>query len=169
MKINWTIIVGLIGLVLIGATGFVAYSTGYSAGNQAAVNVQREFFQNRAGPQGGQFGQNAQGQGFGNNSNAQGTPNAQNAQGGRGNLGRPIAAGTVKSGQGNTVVVTEQNGTAITVTVDAQTQIIKTVSGQVADIQPGMRVNVTGDQAATGSNPVTARLITVQSQNVPTQ
>lgn len=160
MKINWTIIVSLVAIVLIGATGFVAYSAGYSAGNQSAVNVQREFFQNRFG----QPGQGGQG-----NPNAQGQGNNQTPQAGRGNFGRPVAAGTVKSVQGNTIVVTEQNGTAVTVTVDGQTQIIKTVSGQVADIQPGMRVNVTSDQAATGSNPVTARLITVQNQNVPTQ
>jgi len=158
MKINWTIIVALVAVVLIGATGFVAYNTGYSAGNQAAVNVQREFFQNRLGQQGqgGQANPNAQG----NN------PNAQNNQGGRGNVGRPVAAGTVKSVQGNTVVVTEQNGTAVTVMIDSQTQIIKTVAGQSSDIQAGSRVIVTSDQTG-ATTPVNARLITIQGQGTP--
>lgn len=156
MKINWTIIVALVGLVLIGATGFVAYSAGYGAGNQAAVNVQREFFQNRFG----QPGQGGQG-------NATTPGNNPNAQGGRANAGRPVAAGTVKSVQGNSIVVTEQNGTTVTVTVDTQTQIIKTVTAQTTDIQLGARVIVTSDQATTGSNPVSARLITIQGQGTP--
>ena len=159
MKINWTIIVSLVAVVLIGATGFVAYDTGYKAGNQSAVSVQREFFQNRVGQQ----GQGGQG-----NPNAQGnSPAGQNAQGGRANIGRPVAAGTVKSVQGNTIVVTEQNGTAVTVMVDAQTQIIKSVTAQISDIQTGARVIVTSDQASTSGTPVNARLITIQGAGVP--
>ena len=166
MKVNWTIIVAVLGLVLTGTTGFVAYNAGFASGQQNAQSVQREFFANRQGGQ-GQFGQgNPNAQAQGNNPNAQGGQNGQSA---RGNFGRPVAAGTVKSIQGNTLVVTEQNGTAVTVTIDAQTQIIKTVAGQASDIQPGMRIQVTSDQTATGSAPVSARLITIQAAGAQTQ
>lgn len=165
MKINWTIVVAVLGLVLAGTTGFVAYNTGYASGQQNAQSVQREFFANRQGGP-GQFGQgNPNAQAQGNNPNAQG---GQNGQGGRGQFARLAAAGTVKSVEGANVVVTEQNGTSVTVTVDAQTQIIKPVAGQVTDIQPGMRIQVMSDQTATGSAPVTARLITIQGQGTQT-
>lgn len=164
MKVNWTIIVAVLGLVLTGTTGFVAWSAGYASGQQNAQNIQREFFANRQGQ--GQFGQgNPNAQAQGNNPNAQG---GQNPQGGRGQFGRLAAAGTVKSVQGNTVVVTEQNGNSVTVTLDAQTQIIKPVAGQASDIQPGMRIQVTSDQTATGTAPVAARLVTIQGQGTQT-
>ena len=151
MKINWIIIVAVLGLVLTGTTGFVAWNAGYASGQQNAQSVQREFFANR--------------QAQATNPNAQG---GQNAQGARGQFGHVAAAGTVKSIQGNTLVVTEQNGNSVTVTIDAQTQIIKPVTGQPSDIQPGMRIQVTSDQTASGSAPVSARLITIQGQGTQT-
>ena len=63
--------------------------------------------------------------------------NGQNGQGGQ--FGRPSAFGTM-----------------VTVTVDAQTAIQKTVSGTASDLQPGERVTVTSDQ--TGSS-IVARSI----------
>lgn len=156
MKLNSTVIVSIVALVLVVVVGLATYNVGYAAGNQAAQTTRAEFFANRAGGQGalgGQTGQNAQGQG-----------NNQNGQNARGNFGRPVATGTVKSVQGNTLVVSEQNGNLVTVTIDPQTQIIKTVTGQSSDLQTGSRVLVTSDQ--TGSA-VTARLITIQGQGAP--
>ena len=64
--------------------------------------------------------------------------------------------GIVKSVKGNTLEVTAQNGSVVTVSIDAQTQIQKTVSGAATDIAVGARITVLSDQ--TGAN-VTARII----------
>ena len=171
MKINWTLIVGLAGLVLSGGVGYGAWTAGYAIGKQSAVDVQREFFQARVG-QPGQFGpggnatqgQRGAAQTDPTGQTTQTDPAGQTGQAGRGQLGRLAAAGIVKSVTGNKIEVTMPNGTVVTVNIDSQTQIIKTVTGQASDIQAGMRVNVTSDQ--TGNN-VTGRLITVQAAGTP--
>jgi len=145
------VLLGIVVVVLMAASGGAGYYFGNASGLQSATNVQREFFATRAGAgtdtttaQGAQ-----RGAGQGNTAQAAGTranPGGQTALGGAfGNLisGRPTANGSVKSVQGNTVTVTQADGTATTVTVDDKTTIEKFVSGTVADIQPGMTILVT--------------------------
>ena len=146
-----TITVSVIAALIVIVIGAGAFFVGDNYGQQQAQNIRNDFLRARQGGAGapnsasGQPGQTGQ-------------PNGQFGQNGQqaGQGGRPVAFGTVKSVTGNTLVVTQQDGTTVTVTVDSQTAIQKTVSGTVTDIQPGERVTVLSDQ--TGSN-VTARSI----------
>ena len=138
-----TVVISAIVALIVVVTGVGAFFVGDNYGQQQAQNIRNDFLRARQGGQGtpngtpGQTGQNGQG-------------------GAAGQFGRPVASGTVKSVTGNTLVVTQQDGTTVTVTVDSQTAIQKTASGTIADIQPGERVTVSSDQP--GSN-VTARSI----------
>ena len=146
MKIVLAVVVAI---VLIGAAGFGGYTMGHSAGLADAQNVRNEFFQGRGG-QGGGNGQFAQGQG------GQGGQPGQNGQSAR----RPVAFGTVKSVQGNTLEVTAADGSTVTVTTNAQTTVQKTVTGTVSDIKAGDRVSVAGNNSG---GTVTATEISIQS------
>ncbi len=144
MKTVIAVAVAIVLAVVIGAGGFFA---GTAYGQSQAQDTRAEFFRNRQG--GGQFAQNGQG-----------APNGQAGQSGQGGqFGRPAAFGTVKSVNGSTLVITQQDGSTVTVTTNAQTTVQKTVEGTVSDIQPGERVTVTSDQ--TGSN-IVARAIQVR-------
>lgn len=141
MKTVITIAVAIVLAVVIGVGGFFA---GTAYGQSQANNTRAEFFRSRGG--GGQGGQGGQ--------------TGMNGQGGQGGqFGRPAAFGTVKSVNGNTIIITQQDGSTVTVTANAQTVVQKTVNGTVSDIQPGERVTVESDQ--TGSN-VVARAIQVR-------
>ena len=128
----------LILLIIVGAGAFM---TGRNAGLTEQVNIRNEFFQQRAGNQGGVSG------------NASGTPGAASgdaAQAARNAQGRALANGVVKSVQGNTVTVTQQrDGSSATLTVDDKWIIEKMVNGTVADIQPGWRIAATEQQTGT--------------------
>jgi hypothetical protein len=136
---NTLVIVGVLVLVAVAGVGgfFAGNSFGPNANALATVNDFRAQRQGGGGQgaffnQGGQTGQNGQG--------------AQGTQSGR----RPIAFGTVKSVQGNTIQITAQDGTVTTVTTDSKTVVEKTVTGAVADVQAGQRITVMGSQ--TGSD-----------------
>ncbi len=131
-------------VVLVVVAGVGGYFAGNAFGpNAQAQNIQREFFSQRSGQNGqggaGQFGQGGQA-----------------GQQGR----RPVAFGTVKSVQGNTIQIAAQDGTITIVTTDSKTVVQKTVTGAVSDVQPGQRVSVMGSQS--GSS-VTATEISIQS------
>ncbi len=138
MKSTLIAIVVVVLVVVAGVGGFFA---GNSFGpNAQAQNVQREFFQQRFG---------------------QGAPNgAQNGQGAPPRGNRPAEAGTVKSVQGNTIQLSMQNGSVVTVNTDAQTVIQKTVTGAVTDIQPGQRITVFSSPSNGNPAPGTAVLAT---------
>jgi Cu/Ag efflux protein CusF len=142
MKIG---IIVVLGLVLLAAVGFGAYSYGVNVGTTQAQNIRTEFFQSRTG-QGGAQGDTTQ------------MPFQPGQQGQRagGTAARNATNGTVKSVQGNTIQVTLRDGSTVTVNVDAQTVIQQTVNASVADIKSGENITVLSDQ--TGSN-VTARTI----------
>ena len=146
MKIVLAVVVAI---VLIGAAGFGGYTMGHSAGLTDAQNVRNEFFQQRFGQSGGN-GQSAQGQG------GQVGQNGQSGQFTR----RPVAFGTVKSVQGNTIELTAADGSTVTVSTTSQTTVQKTVAGAVSDIKPGDRISVAGNQSG-GS--VTATEISIQA------
>jgi hypothetical protein len=154
---NMFAVVGVVVLVVVAGVG--GFFAGNSFGpNAQAQSVQREFFAQRFGNGGqggvGQFNPSVQG-------GAQ-NPGGQGSQTAR----RPIAFGTVKSVQGNTIQVTAQDGTVTTITTDSKTVVEKTVAGAVADVQVGQRITVMGAQ--TGSDMV-ATQISIQPSGQGTQ
>src|SRR5512142_387564 len=105
MKTVIAVAVAIVLAVVIGAGGFFA---GTAYGQSQAQDTRAEFFRNRAGGQ-GQFGQNGQA--------GQAGQNGQGGQGGQ--FGRAAAFGTVKSVNGDTLVITQQDGSTVTVTTNA--------------------------------------------------
>lgn len=147
-------------VVVAAATGIGGYFVGHNAGLSDAQNIRAQFFQQRSG-QGGQGGP--------------GGPSGQGGQGGQGGFAgrRPAAFGTVKSVQGNTIELSMQDGSTVTVNTDAQTTVIKTVTGAVTDIQPGQRITVMGAQGSGGTpapgETITASEISIQSNQPSSQ
>ena len=94
------------------------------------------------------------------------TPSAQVSAGGQpgqgggqpGGAGGPGSSGTVKSVSGNTIVLTAQDNSTLTVKMDDKTSIQKNVAGTLADIQTSVRLVVMGDQS---SGTITARSIQI--------
>jgi hypothetical protein len=144
-----TFLAAVIAIVVVAVVGVGAFFAGTSYGEAQAQNTRTEFFRNRQGGTGGQ--------GSALNQGGQGGQSGQNGQ--NNPFGRAAAFGTVKSVSGNTIQLSQQDGSTVSVTVDSQTTIQKTVSGAVGDIQPGERLTVFSDQ--TGSN-ITARAIQVR-------
>ena len=144
-----TAVIAAIVVLLIAVVGVGAFFAGSAYGQQQAQNTRAEFLNARqGGGAGGQFAQNG-----------------QNGQGGQ-QFGRPAATGTVKSISGNALVVTQQDGSTVTVTLDSQTQIIKTVNGTPSDLLPGERITVMSDQT-TGN--IIARTIQLRPTTQQTQ
>jgi hypothetical protein len=145
------IIVGV--LVLLAVVGGVAFAAGSEYGKTQAQNIRAEFLQQRSGSQG-------QGAPFVQGGQGQPGQSDQTGQGGRaGQFARLAAVGTVKSVDGNKITVTMQNGNTVTVTLDQETRIVKSVAATATDLQPGVRITVTGDQSG---NNVTARSISIE-------
>lgn len=143
-----TAVVSTIVVVLVVVVGVGAFFAGTSYGEQQAQNTRAEFFSARQG--------GASGPG--------GAP-SQAGQGGQ-QVGRPAASGTVKSVNGNSVQVSQQDGSTVTVTVNSQTAIQKTASGTISDLQPGERITVFSTQ--TGSN-IVAQSIQLRSSSQSAQ
>ncbi|HSS10701.1 MAG TPA: hypothetical protein VLL25_12500 [Acidimicrobiales bacterium] len=79
--------------------------------------------------------------------------------GGGGGFARNGTIGIVTTIEGSTVYLTDNSGNLIKVTTTPSSAITKTVSGTLADLQPGQTVVVQGSKAADGST--TARSITI--------
>ncbi len=143
-----TALIALAVIVVIVVVGAGAFYEGSNYGFGQAQNIRTEFFQSRTG-------QSAQG-----NGSAQRTPGAGAAQGGQGAqfAGRGVN-GTIKSVEGSTLVVTQRDGSTITVTINAQTAIQKVSTGTASDLVPGANVTVTSSE--TGST-VTAQTIQIR-------
>ena len=100
------------------------------------------------------------------------TPSAQVSAGGQpgqgggqpGGAAGPGSGGTVKSVSGNTIVLTAQDNSTLTVKMDDKTSIQKNVAGTLADIQTGVRLVVMGDQS---SGTITARTIQIGVGGAP--
>lgn len=112
---------------------------------------------------GGSGGSGTTGAQPGTSGNQQAAPGGQQgAPGAMGNrsqaFGRP-ASGTVKSVQGGTVVLTEQNGNVVTATVSANTSYLKDTPIKVSDLKVGDQVTAVGVQNT--DNSVTAARISV--------
>ncbi|MBI4787979.1 MAG: hypothetical protein HY782_13155 [Chloroflexi bacterium] len=140
-----TVLVAGIVVVLLVAVGVGAFLAGSNYGQAQAQNIRAEFFTSRQQAQGGAI---QPGQGGG--------PAMAGMQG---QFGRGLI-GTVKSVDGNKIQLTQRDGSVVTVTMDSQTQIQKTMAGAAADIKTGENITVLSDQ--TGSD-VTARTIQIRA------
>lgn len=132
-----TVLSAIVVIILMAGSGAAGYYYGNQNGLTTAQNIRTEFLAGRTG-----------GAGTGNQAtggNTQGTPQAQGTRGGGQGaaFGRPAASGVVKSVQGNTITVTQSDGSATAVTVDDKTQYEKQVSGTLADVTSGLRIVVT--------------------------
>jgi hypothetical protein len=94
--------------------------------------------------------------------NQPGGPGGNPGENGNGMFSRTI--GTLESVNGNTLVVTVMQGSQVTVSVNDQTVINRTVAGTTADLQSGVFVTVTGKAADNGD--VTAESISIRSANL---
>jgi hypothetical protein len=132
-----TILIALVVAIVVGgAAAYGGYKMGDTAGFQRANLVRQQFAQTRQGGQGGQGGTGGVGAGGGNR--------AFELQ------------GTVKSVDGNTMVVTVGQRD-VTVTLSDKTQFLKSVSGARTDLAAGARVMVAPEGgnaggAGTGGN-----------------
>ena len=142
-----TILMVMLVLVASAATAVAGYFYGFNQGQTQAQNIRAEFFSQRAGA-------------LGNPPSAGGSNTAPDAnQGGPRGGGNVAARGTVgviKSVQGNTLQLTEANGSTVNVTLDAQTTIQKMTPATNADLQVGQRVTIQGNVSG---NTVAARTI----------
>jgi len=132
-----TVLMGIVVVILMAAAGGVGYYFGNANGLQSATNIRNEFFAARGGANG--FDPNAaggaqRGTGQGGQNNGQGNGNF---------AGRPTATGLVKTVQGNTITVTQQDGSTTSVTVDDKTQYTKLGTASLSDVAPGLRIVVT--------------------------
>jgi hypothetical protein len=119
-----TILIAVVVAIVVAViAGFVGYRTGDAAGFERANLVRQQFAASRQGAQGNTSG------GFG-------------ATGGGGGNRAFELQGTVKSVDGNTMVVTVGQRD-VTVTLTDQTQFLKSVSGTRTDLAAGARVMVT--------------------------
>ncbi len=72
--------------------------------------------------------------------------------------GKGHGPATITAVTGNQVTVQYQDGTTQTVTVSSSTQIVKEVSGSVADLKPGETVDLPGVVSGTGQSPTTIKI-----------
>jgi hypothetical protein len=132
-------------VVLVLVFGVAGFFMGRSAGSSEAQSIRTEFLQSRQGGPGGdpsQAGQQARG-------------------GGAPAAGRQTASGTVKSVQGNVVQISQRDGTTTSVTVDDKMGVTKTVTGTIADIQPGLNITIF---EATANGATVQRIVLTQEQ-----
>ena len=133
-----TILIALVVAIVVGgAAGFGGYKMGDTAGFERANLVRQQFAQTRQGGQGGTGGFGA----------------------GGGNRAFELQ-GTVKSVDGNTMVVTIGQRD-VTVTLTDKTQFLKSVSGTRTDLAAGARVMVApeGGNAGAGAALVVALVV----------
>jgi hypothetical protein len=136
-------------ILLVALVAGGSFMGGIKYQDNKAAQVQANFFNARGGqaPGQGQFPGDGQFPGAGQAQNGGQVPG-----GGPGFAGGRGTAGEVKSVDGNVLTLsTAQDVT--TVNLSDSTQIQKTASGTTADLQPGMRVMVTGETDSDGTSP----------------
>jgi hypothetical protein len=148
-------------LVFVLAIGGAAFWGGMNVGKAQAQDAQNSFFASRGFdpnnlPAGGvqpATGGGGAG-GFAGGGQGAGANGAVRAQRG--------AFGTISKVDGNTLIVTDNQGGEVTVTLSASTAITKTVSGTKDDLKTGTRVVVQGDRSG---NNVAATVIQIANQD----
>lgn len=121
-------------LVLLIAVGVGAFMYGRNAGLTEQVTIRTDFIQQRASAPSGA-----------------GTTNPASGDAARNPQGRQLAAGVVKSVQGNVVQITQRDGSTSSFTLDDKTLVTKTIAGTSADIQPGWTIIVSEQTGAGGA------------------
>jgi hypothetical protein len=155
-----------IALFVVGGVG--GYLIGHSGGGSSGPKTLADAFaQYRDGklPAGdtGNGGAFPGGPGAGTNGNGNGATGEQRGDGNRGTFGPGGfggVIGTVKSNDGDTIVVQTPQGDEVTVKVTGSTKVTKTVDGAASDLTAGTEVRVqvpSGDSAT--SKEVTAESI----------
>jgi hypothetical protein len=86
-------------------------------------------------------------------------PAGANVQNGQARAFGGGAFGTVKSIDGNTLILTTAQNTEVKVTLSDTTQIEKTISGATSDLTAGLQVSVNGQRDASGN--ITAVQVTI--------
>jgi len=146
----------LVGVLLLGGSIGGAFAGGIALGkSQGEETAQSTSTSGTTSGIGGQFG--------GELSQQQLDQLRQQFQGtsipGQTLIGRGGLAGTIESVEGNTVTVNTAQG-PLQATIGADTTIQTFAEGTLADLQPGLQVTVTGQQAQDGTVQATSILIT---------
>ena len=79
-----------------------------------------------------------------------------------GGTGRQLTIGTISSINSNSIIVTTTQQSLVTVSIDSNTVIQKTVTGSISDLQTGVNVSANGPTDSNGA--VDATLISIQQQ-----
>lgn len=150
----------LAGIILLGGAIAGAFFGGEAVGKRNERATLTQTAQNRIGqfgnttrPQGGAIG----GGGGMVPGGGPGLPGVGGLIGGGGFGGGTI--GTVQNVQGNIVTLTAQNGSAVTVTLSANTTIEKISQGKPGDITTGSNITVGGQRNNDGSIQATTILL----------
>ncbi len=156
MSIKWLAITLLLVIIMGVGAAFGGYTYGHAAGLNDAQNIRNLFFAARGlNPQGGTAGSGgatASGAGGGTGGGA-GTGAFTGANGGQG-AGRFNSAnfqtGQVKAVNADSIELSTATE-VLKVQVTADTQIQRTVSAKLSDLQPGERVTIEGTPNSDGS------------------
>ena len=146
----------LVGVLLLGGSIGGAFAGGIALGKSQGEETAQSTSTSGTTPGiGGQFGGELSQEGLDQlRQQFQGTLTPGQALTGRGGL-----AGTIESVEGNTVTVNTAQG-PLQATIGADTTIQTFAEGTLADLQPGLQVTVTGQQAQDGTVQATSILIT---------
>lgn len=147
----------LIGIVFVGGAVGAAFFVGEALGKRNERIALTQQMQSRVS----QFGAGNGGAGFRQQGGAagpivsagqNGTGPQQFARvpGGQAGIFGGGAFGTVQAVNGNTILVTTQNGSTVSVMVGANTTIEKRLQGTAADIKTGSNISVGGQRSADG-------------------
>jgi hypothetical protein len=79
-----------------------------------------------------------------------------------GGTGRQLTIGTISAINSNSITVTTTQQSQVTVNIDSNTVIQKTVTGSISDLQTGVNVSANGPTDSNGA--VDATLISIQQQ-----
>lgn len=151
----------IVGAILLAAViGGGSFWGGMRYQANKASQAQANFFNARGGqaPGGGQFPREGAFPGNGQPGGGPGSNNGAFFAGGRGTMGE------VKSIEGNVLTLSTAEDVT-TVNLSEDTEVTKTASGTLDDLQPGTRVMVTGETDSEGT--ISANRITILNDNPP--
>ena len=149
------IVVGAI--LLAGAIAAGSFYGGIAYQTNKVSQAQANFLNARGQPNGGQLPADGGGVPAGGFPRG-GAPNGQNP----GFIGGGGTIGQVKTIEGNVMTIsTAQNVTTVNLT--GSTQVEKTITGAISDLQPGMQVMITGQKDASWN--ITARQVSILNIN----
>ncbi len=149
MSIKWLALTLLLVIIMGAAGAFGGYTYGHAAGLNDAQNIRNQFFAARGiNPQGGTGGLAG---GAGGTGGAGALTGAGGGQGtGRQSNANNFASGQVKVVNADSIELSTATE-VLKVQVTTDTQIQKTVSAKLSDLQPGERVTIEGTPNSDGT------------------